>query len=232
MAKSHSPIRAVVFDLDGTLLRTEHIQWQGWNFALKRYGKRLSLRQYHSYAGHTGKQVEPELISLFELSSLPSASRPKPGALLRAKLKFLHSHLSSKPLHWMPGARTALRMCKRAGLGIGLATSGRRREMMKKLRRLNAHLHFDALVCLDDVKRGKPHPDLYLEACRRLGVPPRAALAFEDTSSGVLSASRAGLKVVAIPTRYSIDQDFSSAWAVCKSFKQAMSLLVKKKLLS
>ncbi len=223
---SPKAIHAVVFDLDGTLLRTEHLQWKGWNIALKASGSRhhITKKQYQKFCGRSGHEIEKEIISSFNL-------RLRPGALLSKKEHFLHSHFSREPLHWARGARAALSFFKRRGLPIALATGGKRKEMMKKLRKLNAHLHFDALVCLSDVKKGKPHPDIYTEACRRLHVSPSAALAFEDTSSGVQSASRAGLKVVAIPTIYSSSQDFSRAWAVCKSFKQASARIKHLKLM-
>ena len=215
---SPKPIRAVVFDLDGTLLRTEHLQWKGWNMALKAAGflHRLTKKQYQKYCGHSGHEIEKKIFEAFSLHL-------RPGVLLAKKERFLHRHFSTRPIHWAPGARTALRFFHLHNIPIALATGGKRKEMMKKLRKLNAHLHFDALVCLSDVRRGKPAPDIYLLACRRLRVSPKDALAFEDTSSGVLSASRAGLKVVAIPTPYSSGQSFSKAWARCKSFKQAIS---------
>ena len=217
MVLHNAPIQAVIFDLDGTLLCTEHLQWKGWNVALRTLGVPLHLtkKQYQNYCGRSGHEIEKELLAEYGFS-LPV------GALLRAKERFLHSHFNSEPLHWTKGARFTLRYFRSLSIPVGLATGGKRDEMMKKLRKLDAHLHFDTLVCLSDVKNGKPHPDIYREACHRLGVQPSHALAFEDTSSGVLSASRAGLRVIAIPTPYSSKQDFSSAWAVCRDFKQAM----------
>ncbi len=220
MKKAGQSIKAVVFDLDGTLLRTEHLQWKGWNIALKSCGlrHRITKKEYRKYCGRSGHEIEKEIIASFNL-------RLRPGALLSKKERFLHSHFSREPLHWARGARAALSFFKRRGLPIALATGGKRNEMIKKLRKLNAHLHFDALACLSDVRHGKPHPDIYLLACRRLGVSPKNAIAFEDTESGVQSASRAGLRVIAIPTPYSSGQSFSKAWARCKSFKQAVAML-------
>ena len=212
-------IQAVVFDLDGTLLRTEHLQWRGWNAALAAIGvkKRITRAQYAKYCGVSGETNAKLIVGDYGLEA-----RIAPRALLLAKEKFLHKTFFGQPVAWMPYARSALRYFRRLGLPIALATSGKRAETMKKLRPLSAHLHFDTLVCRDDVSRGKPHPDIYAQACKRLGVSSKNTIAFEDTSSGVLSASRAGLRVISIPTIYSKSQDFSKAWAVCSDFKSAM----------
>lgn len=217
-------ISAVVFDLDGTLLRTEHFQWKGWVEALKPLGIRMSARDYYDYTGKSGILIEDMLVKRYSLE----IGR---GSLLAKKQHFLEKWFRTENLYWMPYARSAINFFKGKGLKVAVATSSPKEEMHLKLRRAGAEKLFDQSICQDDVKRGKPYPDIYLFACDRLGMAPENCIAFEDTYNGFKSAKDAGLKVAVIPNPYSRAQDFSSAWRVFASFKEAMNSISKEDVL-
>jgi HAD superfamily hydrolase (TIGR01509 family) len=83
-------------------------------------------------------------------------------------------------------------------LPMAVATGGTRAICTKTLSSLDLLKHFQEIVTADDVKHGKPAPDIFLEAARRIGVPPEQCVAFEDADLGVRSATDAGMKVVDI----------------------------------
>ena len=96
-----------------------------------------------------------------------------------------------------PGAEHYLRALRGAGVPLALATTNNP-HVLGSMRHVNVYELFDEVVCGVDVSRGKDHPDIYLEAARRLGAQPSGCLVFEDILPGVLSAREAGMATVAI----------------------------------
>jgi len=99
----------------------------------------------------------------------------------------------------MPGVRELIEEARSRGLLLAIASSSERDWVIEHLRRLGLLLHFDAIVCSDDVERTKPAPDLYEKALEALGVRPDEAIAFEDSIHGVAAAKAAGIFTVAVP---------------------------------
>jgi len=117
-------------------------------------------------------------------------------AVVGAMLRGYGEHL---PL--LPGAREAVERVA-ARMPIGLASSSNREVIDLVLERMGVASLFAATVSSEEVARGKPAPDVYLEAARRMGVDPREAAAVEDSSNGIRSAHAAGLRVYAIPNTH------------------------------
>jgi HAD superfamily hydrolase (TIGR01509 family) len=111
------------------------------------------------------------------------------------------SELYREELPAIPGAREAVeRLASRWPLG--LASSSNRELIDLALELLGVKHLFKATVSSEEVARGKPAPDVYLEAARRLGVDPTRAAAIEDSHNGILAAKAAGMRVIAIPNRH------------------------------
>ena len=96
-----------------------------------------------------------------------------------------------------PGAEAYLRALRAAGVRLALATTNDP-HVLGSMRRVDVYGLFDEVVCGREVARGKDHPDIYLEAARRLGADPQGCCVFEDILPGVLSARRAGMRAVAV----------------------------------
>ena len=96
-----------------------------------------------------------------------------------------------------PGAERYLQALRKVGVPLALATTNNP-HVLGSMRHVNVYELFDEVVCGVDVSRGKDHPDIYLEAARRLGAQPSGCLVFEDILPGVLSAREAGMATVAI----------------------------------
>lgn len=99
----------------------------------------------------------------------------------------------------LPGVEQWLDDARALGLGLAVASSSGRDWVESHLHRLGLRERFSHLVCFDGTGRSKPAPDLYLRACRELGVEPRDAIAVEDSPNGVTAAKAAGLWCVAVP---------------------------------
>jgi HAD superfamily hydrolase (TIGR01509 family) len=127
-----------------------------------------------------------------------------------------------------PGATELLAFLGERGLPLAVATSSSRRTTERHLGRAGLLGHFGALATRDDVVRGKPHPDIHLEAARRLGVAPERCLAFEDSNTGLTAAHAAGTMAIMVPDIMApTDESRGKCLAVLPDLHAALGLLRK-----
>ncbi|WP_305095062.1 HAD family phosphatase [Prescottella sp. R16] len=189
-----STLRAVLWDMDGTLLESEHL----WD---------IGVRELSLHLG--GPMSEETRLATIGASSANALSivfsalglEQTPQALADAK-RWLYDRMGehfSAGLPWRPGARQALRTVRSAGLGSALVTNTDRELCEFALETLGRE-HFDHSVCGDEVPAGKPDPAPYLRAAELLGVDPQHCLAVEDSPVGAASADAAGCTVLVVPS--------------------------------
>jgi HAD superfamily hydrolase (TIGR01509 family) len=185
-------VAAVIFDLDGVLLDSESV----WNSA------RRQLVEQH------GGRWRPEAQRAMMGMSSPEWSAYMHDALgvampaqeISAAVVDRLRHLYREHLPLIPGARdTVIRLA--AKFRLGLASSANRAiiDLVLELAALDGC--FTATLSSEEVPRGKPAPDVYLEAARRIDVPPDRCAAVEDSANGLRSAAAAGMTVIAVPNR-------------------------------
>ncbi len=183
-------IHAVVFDMDGVLIDSEHI-WDGIREALA-----------HERGGkwHPGAQRAMMGMSSTEWSRYMHdriGLRDPPEEINRIVVeRMLECYADGPP--WIPGALDAVRTMA-AAYRLGLASSSNRELIEAVLDAGGLRDLFAAAVSSEEVARGKPAPDVYLEAARRLEVDPPACAAVEDSHNGIRSAKAAGMACIAIP---------------------------------
>jgi HAD superfamily hydrolase (TIGR01509 family) len=105
-----------------------------------------------------------------------------------------------KPL---PGLHLFLKQLKQKNIPVGLATMGDQNNLEMTLKQLEITSYFHSTTGGDQVKQGKPHPEIFLRAAEKIGVDPQDCLAFEDTQSGITAAQAAGMQVVGVATQFS-----------------------------
>jgi HAD superfamily hydrolase (TIGR01509 family) len=185
-----SPVEAVVFDLDGVLLDSE----QAWDDARKdlvaECGGTWTATATRDMLGMSSREwpryVRDEL-------GVPLAPDQINADVVRRVLERYRLEL---PL--LPGAREAVeRLADR--WPVGLASSSNREVIDEVLDAMGVAERFSATVSSEEVGRGKPAPDVYEEAARRLGAAPARAVAIEDSENGIRSAHAAGMRVLAVP---------------------------------
>jgi HAD superfamily hydrolase (TIGR01509 family) len=185
-------MQAVVFDLDGVLIDSEHL----WDEARRAVA-----------AAHGGTWLDDATTAMQGMSSPEwsvylrdrvGVALPAPQIVELVVRDLLGRYRRHLPL--LPGAVDAVRRLA-ARWPLGLASSANRVVLDAVLADAGLDDAFAARVSSEEVPRGKPAPDVYVEAARRLGVPPHECVAVEDSTNGLLSALAAGLRVVAIPNR-------------------------------
>ena len=183
-------IRAVVFDLDGVLIASEEV----WDAVRERYvsgrGGRYDADVQRAMMGMSAPEWSR---FLHEDAGVPD----EPEAINRDVVELmLEAYRRELPL--LPGAVDAVRRVAEA-FPLALASSSNRAIFEEALELAGLTDCFRATVSSEEVERGKPAPDVYLEAARRLGVAPVSCAAVEDSHAGIRSASSAGMRVIAIP---------------------------------
>ena len=186
-------IEAVVFDLDGVLLDSEQL----WDEA------REQLARERGGRWHDQAQRDMMGMSSLEWSRYmhETIGLPEPPEEISREVVERLTALYRERLPAIPGAKEAVERLA-ADYKLGLASSSNRELIDLALELLGvAHL-FAATVSSEEVACGKPAPDVYLEAARRLGIEPARAAAVEDSQNGILAAKAAGMRVIAIPNRH------------------------------
>lgn len=184
---------AVVFDMDGTLTDTEHT----WDVV------RRGLAQAEGLEWPAEASRAMMGMSTQEWSAYLSDVVGLPGTAADAAERTISGMVDAyeRGLEVLPGAVEAVRRMHERW-PIGLASSSPRVLIDAAVSTMGVTDLFVTTVSTEELGAGKPAPDVYLEVCRRIGVPPEAAVAVEDAHNGILSAHAAGLVVVAIPPHF------------------------------
>ena len=208
-------IKGAVFDLDGVLVDTEGFQWQGWVEALKPLGKTVTREEYFDYAGKSSSEIESLIIRNHQLNI-------RKGVLRDEKKKLILDWFENRKIRALPYAREAVMFFRSRNFRVGCASGGGSKETGLKLKKTGLYALFDAIVSRDDVKRGKPSPDVYISCAKKLGLRPEECVAFEDTRFGVEAAKAARMLCFAVPNKFTAGQDFSKADGVFGNLKEAL----------
>ncbi|WP_066897929.1 HAD family hydrolase [Mycolicibacterium houstonense] len=186
-------MRAVLWDMDGTLVDSEKL----WDIAMQalyaRMGRVLSAEVRESTVGGSAETVMRIVYDDLGLE-------PDPAAMAESA-DWLHDYtgeLFEQGLPWRPGAQEMLDALTTAGIPMALVTNTRRGLTERALKSIGSH-YFTVSVCGDEVDRAKPAPDPYLRAAHLLGVPAGHCLAVEDSVTGTVAAEAAGCPVLVVP---------------------------------
>ena len=183
-------IEAVVFDLDGLLLDTESLWDEVRETLARERGGRWSHRAQSDMMGMSSPEWSAYMHDVVGL--------PEPPEVIAAEVVRRMEARYRERLPLVPGACEAVERLA-ARWPLGLASSSNRPLIDLALSLAGLDSLFRVTVSSEEVPRGKPAPDVYLEACRRLGMEPSRAAAVEDSRSGIRAAHAAGLRVAAIP---------------------------------
>ncbi len=185
-------VRGFLFDLDGTLIDSmpcHHDAWVAWH---ARRGLALDADAF--FAATAGRSNDEILADMF-----PAASPDERRAMADEKEQ-LYRGFAVTRLALVAGAQAFVERALRGGLRLAVCTASTPENMAMAFARFPIRDWVETVVSPADGLRGKPHPDIFLEAARRLGLPPAQCLVFEDAPLGIEAARRAGMGAVALTT--------------------------------
>ena len=188
-------IRAVVFDLDGTLIDTEKLFVRFWQEAAREMGYPMRLEHALQIRGMARDKAE----ALLKETVCPEFDY---HGVRERRTELMEAYIEKHGIELKPGAKELLCALRGWGIKIGLATASNLPRAERCLKATGLYDDFDAVTVAAMVKNGKPAPDIYIEAARRLGVPAEEAIGVEDAPSGIRAIHGSGLFPVLVP-----DQD-------------------------
>jgi len=211
-------LKAVIFDMDGVIVDSEPIESMAWEKVLARYGK---TPFYHPW-GLIHAPGEPTINGIIEKYNFPKEE----VELIRVLKRNFFEEIVSEGIKPLLGMSQLIKKLKKAKIKIGVASGRNEKQVLVVIRELHFNEFFDQIVGFNEEVKRKPAPDVYLKAANLLKVKTLYCMAIEDTENGVKAAKAAGMKVIAVPNKWTAHQNFSKADRVVSSLSEiTMSML-------
>jgi beta-phosphoglucomutase family hydrolase len=186
---------AAIFDWDGVILDSSKHHEESWERLAKEEGKILPEGHFLRGFGRRNVEIMRDLLQWSD--DLQEIQR-----LSLRKEELYREVVEDWGIQSLPGVRTWLERLEQAGIPCAIGSSTEQKNVQLGLRLLGLESFFQTAVTAEHVQRGKPAPDVFLQAAEKVGIDPRRCVVFEDAPSGVAAARAAGMKVVGVTTTH------------------------------
>ena len=193
MAQAAQAKRALIFDMDGTIVDNMGFHTQSWITFFARRGRDIDADEFfRTTAGRQGKEIIR--------SYMGEDLQDEEVLQLNHEKEAVYRELYAPHRKAVEGFEDLIADARSQGIALAVGTAAPPANVEFTLDGLDLRRHFDTVVGATDVARGKPHPDVFIEAARRCGAEPANCIVFEDAPLGVEAARRAGMRCVVITT--------------------------------
>ena len=210
-----------IFDMDGTLLNTERFYTQGWLETADKFGVERNPELAKAMSGSAVTDM-PEIMHRF----YPGIDAAK---YLSIVVDFVKSE-SEKTLELMPGVKEILEYFKSQNVVMAVASSSLKNVVDANLTRTGIRDYFKVVIGGNQIKNGKPAPDIFLKAAEELGVAPDDCYVFEDSLNGVRAGHAAGASTIMIPDQAEPTEEIKKICRVYDSLNDAMLAIINAEL--
>lgn len=192
--------KAVIFDMDGVIFDTEKVYLDIWIEVFEKYGYKMTKELYVNVMGTGRKNVIKTFLENFG-DDLPIEK------MYEEKDNQLFYIIENQGIPLKEGVKELFSMLKEKNYKIALATSAKRERVEKQIKDKWLKESFDAIVCGDDVEKGKPSPDIFLKAAKKIDVEPENCFVVEDSPAGIKAAFSGGMKGIHVEDLKAADEE-------------------------
>ena len=213
-------IKALLFDLDGTLIDSEYFHYECWNEILAEYGVGLTYPDWlKNYAGIPLPVNARHLLEKYAINtSLPEVVKRREALTLE--------RLKTKDVNLMPFALEVVKFFHEQGLVLAIVTSSPREDVEAIFDRNGLRPYFRLIITRSEVQQNKPDPEGYDKCCEMLGLSKENCLVFEDTINGIKAAKAAGIRCFAIQSNADMHASLQIADRLFPDLKEAKEHLL------
>lgn len=217
-----NPELAVIFDMDGIMIESEHNQSRSFEAVMKENNVKPEYNE-NGVIQTPGITAKDNLIVMKNKYNL----EPSVNELLLRK-NILYSEILDEGVEVLPGLYDLLAELKGAQVKTAVASSSIKDDILKVLKHLKLEGGFDTTVSGEEVENSKPAPDIFIKAAQLIDANVENCVVLEDSESGVAAAKAANMSVIAIPSQYTARFDFTKADLVVRSLEELKIELLKK----
>lgn len=217
-------IKAVIFDMDGLMINSERVTYDGYVIECGKLGLTMEEEFYKSFLGLP-------LPTVFQMCYDHFGSSFPMETVLKNVHQYMNDLFEKQGVPVKEGLRDLLKYLKEQGYRTVVATSSTRDRVDKILKQTCLEDYYDDSICGDEVEHGKPNPDIFLKACEKVQVSPSEALVLEDSEMGIQASSSAGIPVICVPDmKYPAPQYAALASRIVGSLTDVLEAFVQKEL--
>lgn len=187
-------IKAIIFDMDGVIVDSIPMHFKIWKNIFRNRGISLSLKEFEKYNGRSTYEIAEIMIKKYNLDDTPEN-------ISKEKLDY-EIKLREKEIKLFKDAIPVLKKLKKDKYKLALATASQKHILKFILKKFKFEKYFDSITHVEEVKKSKPAPDIFLLAAKKLKVNPKDCVVIEDALNGIIAAKKAGMKSIAITTTF------------------------------
>lgn len=215
-------IDGIICDLDGTIVDSEGVHMEAWNELIRSFGHTPPDEHWHDDCiGLPDTVARDKTISVF-----PDLAKYTDEIVDRKQDIFRELVVKKGSALAFPGVHERLAALREAGIGLAVGTNSIELNSIASLKASGLAEFFSVIVTIDQVKRGKPEPDIYSEAAKRLGIPSGRCAVLEDSTAGLAAGRAAGCIVVGIENTWKADKLIPSDFVfpdTCKALEWVLA---------
>lgn len=216
-------IKAVLFDMDGLMVDTESLATEAFIHSAKKQGYDMTKEETLLVLGFTTKSIYDFWEKYFKNSDVSGKQ------LVDDHYKYIEDILFTTGPRKMPYIEELLKYLKDSNYKVAVASSSNMNHIINNMEKTGLKKYIDEFASGAEVKNGKPAPDVFLLAAKRLGVKPEECLVLEDSKAGVIAGSSAGAKVIMIPDMFKPDEVCKEkAYRIVNNLGEVISILEEK----
>lgn len=216
-------MKAVIFDMDGVLFDTERVCMKAWMAVAEKNGLPGMEELFNRVIGLNANDSRQMVLKAYgEDFDYP--------AFRQESAEYFQKDIRENGLPIKPGVPETLEWLKGSGYRVGLASSTRSESVLSHLKQAEMEDYFSVVITGDMIEHSKPRPDIYLLACRKLGVEPEWTYAIEDSPNGIRSAHAAGMWTIMVPDMIVPDEEMRQlSRVILKDMREVLVYLQQEK---